>query len=750
MAEEPRQYWVRNDKGKVWGPLTFASVELLVGNGMITGKLQASRDGLSFVYPGRLPDLREAFPQELWGDTSEPLDEPVDAPAPAGAAPGVPARLGRPAAPPPGGPPVLRSGPPVIKPGGSSPAPAPGKPPVVGGPAPAASSKPAPAPAAVGAPIPEKGDLAEQSPFHLYYRIAAAQKTAKLTLTAAESSYEIFFKKGAPEAVRSSKADEDLGAFLVSKGLLSQEKLADARKVAEGSGGDIINGLFGLQLLAPNDAVRYIAEHAGGLLARALALSKGSFALDSAASPPATAMPLGDKWALVCDAARALPAVSIRGRLGPQMDMAVVKSGGLVDVAQLKLTPQEARALANFDGVRSLTAMCAALPAEADAMARVAFLLSHFEALAFAPIRGGGAARPAKPAEPPAAAAKSAPAAAPEPPKIAAKPAPAAAPEPPKIAARPAPAAAISPEPPKIAAKPAPAPAAAAPGAPSAAKPAAAPNGKTPTAKPAGPIPLGKTPTGKPLPSPLPRTPTGKPAPIGRTPTAPPLPELPGDDPAKLKTFVEGLKGKNHYEVLGVKQEAPVDQIKAAYFQLAKAFHPDTVPSGAAPEVGQLKASVFGMLSEAYRVLGDDKLRANYIEELKAGSSEQVDAMGILAAEESFQKGCILVKARKYEDAVKMLGEAIKLYDKEGEYYAWYGWARFLVAKDKGGAKLDAMRDIEKAMKLNARCAPAPYFAGQVAKLTGDAAGALKWFKKTVELDPNHIDAQREIRMAKK
>lgn len=220
-------------------------------------------------------------------------------------------------------------------------------------------------------------------------------------------------------------------------------------------------------------------------------------------------------------------------------------------------------------------------------------------------------------------------------------------------------------------------------------------------------------------------------------------------DLAKLRELAVALKSKNHFEVLGLPKEALGAQVKQAYFALAKVYHPDTLQAGSPPELARLKAEVFTMIGEAYRVLGDDKARAAYLEELKAGGkAEQVDAAAIFAAEEAFQKGCILVKARKYPEAQATLEEAVRLNDKEGEFWAWRGWAGFLAAKDKAMARAGALKDIDLGLKLNPKCAQAYYFAGQVLKLSGDPAGALKWFKKAVQVDPKHIDSQREIRMA--
>jgi curved DNA-binding protein CbpA len=221
----------------------------------------------------------------------------------------------------------------------------------------------------------------------------------------------------------------------------------------------------------------------------------------------------------------------------------------------------------------------------------------------------------------------------------------------------------------------------------------------------------------------------------------------PGSDPAKLRAFAEGLKNKTHFEVLGLTEAAVSSQIKSAYIQLAKIFHPDTVNAGASAEERRWKADIFAQISEAHGVLGDGKLRAAYLDELKHGS-EKMDASNLFDAEKAFERGCILVKAGKYAEAVKVLSESIELNEKEGEFHAWLGWAQYLAASDKKAAKVAALREIEAGINLNPKCAQSYYLAGQIAKLTGDASGALRWFKKAVEANPGHIDSQREIRLA--
>jgi len=60
----------------------------------------------------------------------------------------------------------------------------------------------------------------------------------------------------------------------------------------------------------------------------------------------------------------------------------------------------------------------------------------------------------------------------------------------------------------------------------------------------------------------------------------------------------------NHYEVLGVSQDATPSQIRSAFRRLARAHHPDTSVSGSAASLAPI--------NDAWRVLGDPELRRAY------------------------------------------------------------------------------------------------------------------------------------------
>ncbi|WP_375756614.1 DnaJ domain-containing protein [Corallococcus exercitus] len=898
MAEgEVRQYWVRNDRGTTWGPLTGATIELLIDSGSIQGKLQVSTDGLQFAFPWRFPEVRDAFPRELWGDG-----------APASLVQSAPAAI----APPPPGPgaaPMAGPGAAPMAGPGASPVAGPGAMPMAGpgamrGPGPGAArpavdaagrpvaaarppgppvaaarppGAPAGAPAAAAArpaapqtpqptaddgtnTVPPQGQFQQCSPMQLYGRIAAGEQTGLLTLGLSDRTLSIHFRKGSPEFVDSSHAEDALGVSLLGARLLTAEQLQQAEGAKERFGGELLAALFGLGLLQPATAFTQLSQRALGILGKALRAESGTFTFEARDLPAQKAMPLGNRWALLSDQVRRMPTADLKRRLAYVLPMPIMKSGGRVPSSDLRLTPHEVRALSFIDGVRSLGQLLQDVPQDAEHLLRVAFLLKELNGVSFAaasrtqaaapppppvsgptataaprppgaaptvgpgarpsgsvPTVGPGAASPGAPVAGPGApaagpgarpmAGPGAPVAGPGAPvagpgaPVAGPGAPVAGPGAtptagpgapvagpgahvagpgampmagpgapvagpgapvagPGAAPRPAsaPPAGAAPVAGPGAARPgtaptagpgaAPrppgaAPAGAAPTAGPGARPPGAPSGAAPTAGPgAAPRPPGAPPTAGPGARPAPPVVAAPAAPAASGP-APGSDELPA-----LRQLAATMKGQNHFQRLGLTEQTDGSAVKIAYFRLAKLYHPDTLPPGAPAELEKLKAEVFAYIGDAYRALSDDKNRAAYLEDLKNGGGDGVDVQAILQAEELFQKSCILVKARKYPEAVKMLNEAISLNAEEPEFYAWRGYARFLASPDKKAAQPEAFREIQAAIKRNERCAPAHYFLGVIAKLCGDAAGALKHFKRTVELQPDHIDAMREVRMA--
>lgn len=64
---------------------------------------------------------------------------------------------------------------------------------------------------------------------------------------------------------------------------------------------------------------------------------------------------------------------------------------------------------------------------------------------------------------------------------------------------------------------------------------------------------------------------------------------------------------KNHYELLGVKPTASAQEIRRAYRELSKLYHPDTTELSSA-----IATQKFQALNEAYGTLSNPELRLSY------------------------------------------------------------------------------------------------------------------------------------------
>ena len=73
----------------------------------------------------------------------------------------------------------------------------------------------------------------------------------------------------------------------------------------------------------------------------------------------------------------------------------------------------------------------------------------------------------------------------------------------------------------------------------------------------------------------------------------------------------------NYYEELGVKNDVTMDEIKRAYRQLAKKYHPDKNPGN------EQAAKRFVRIAAAYEILADEEKRKEYDASLNIGTKSQ-------------------------------------------------------------------------------------------------------------------------------
>jgi CheY-like chemotaxis protein len=219
----------------------------------------------------------------------------------------------------------------------------------------------------------------------------------------------------------------------------------------------------------------------------------------------------------------------------------------------------------------------------------------------------------------------------------------------------------------------------------------------------------------------------------------------------KLREALAKHKTQSHFEVLGVAEDAAAEDVRKAFMALAKTFHPDKV-GRRSPELVDLAAKVFARISDAHDTLTSPERRQMYVAQQKrkggGAAADRGEVNRILTAEQQFQRAEDALRRRDYAASLEALKWALELDSNEGEFYALRGWVLFLQQGDQASKNPEpALDQIKKAITLSPQ-SPAPfYYLAQIRKACGDQAEAEKMFRKTVELRPDHVEANRELRL---
>ena len=202
----------------------------------------------------------------------------------------------------------------------------------------------------------------------------------------------------------------------------------------------------------------------------------------------------------------------------------------------------------------------------------------------------------------------------------------------------------------------------------------------------------------------------------------------------------------DYYELLGVAVDAIPSVIQAAFFQLAKRWHPDRLGPDMA-EVRDLATKVFARMSEAHQILSDSSRRKEYDDLRKdggGGAEEQEQVQRVIRAATAFQKAEVLMKRNNSIAALEEARKALELDPSQADYIALLAW----IESTQLNANLDELLlRVEKAQRMEPNNTRIRWYRGSLLKRLGKNGKAVGEFRFIVENDPRHVDAQREIRL---
>ncbi len=289
--------------------------------------------------------------------------------------------------------------------------------------------------------------------------------------------------------------------------------------------------------------------------------------------------------------------------------------------------------------------------------------------------------------------------------------------------------------------------------------------GRASTSNPA----VSRTPTD---PSPG-RSPT--PPSMGRSPTpsSPVIGRAPTNNPSisrtttvrKTKALIAARsilfeQGADHFALLGVPFDAPLDIVRTTYLNLSRQLHPDKLAELGVEDSGGIAGKLFSQMGLAFAVLTDNARRTEYMASLlrpdvalppaasppppaaRTKTSEEV----LGEALEAFKRGESALRRDEPIEACLAFAKAVELQPNNADYVGLLGWAQFCAATDKAAAAVKTRQALDKMIQKSDKPVRGRFLLGRVERMLGRDREAKYHFEQVIDLQPNHQEAQSEIR----
>jgi tetratricopeptide (TPR) repeat protein len=212
------------------------------------------------------------------------------------------------------------------------------------------------------------------------------------------------------------------------------------------------------------------------------------------------------------------------------------------------------------------------------------------------------------------------------------------------------------------------------------------------------------------------------------------------DQIADVLALRENLSSLNYYQALNVAKDASEGEIKKAYFNLARKYHPDRFDRNLPASIRNQVEEVFDYITKAYRTLADAEKRIEYNSRVSiSGKEEEVNLSK--KAEIKFRQGKTLFNQGKYEDALTHLEEAVRLRPNKGDYYLMLGMTESRIPFYRKKAE----KDFLKAIELEPWNPEGFVGLGLLYKQEGLLTKARRHLEKALEVDSEHEMASKEL-----
>lgn len=214
---------------------------------------------------------------------------------------------------------------------------------------------------------------------------------------------------------------------------------------------------------------------------------------------------------------------------------------------------------------------------------------------------------------------------------------------------------------------------------------------------------------------------------------------------AEVVQVKENLPDMDYYQILDVSQAASQNEIKTAYFQLARKYHPDRFDRNLPSDMKEKIEDVFNHITKAFQTLSNEKKRLEY--DTMKDTPMELDKKELdKRAEMKFRQGKALYHQDKYDKALIFLEEAVRLRRNKGNYFILLAEVESKIPSFHQKAE----EDFKNAIEL-APWSPEGYVGlGTYYKQDGLLVKAKRHFRKALDIEPENKIALKELGMTGK
>lgn len=195
----------------------------------------------------------------------------------------------------------------------------------------------------------------------------------------------------------------------------------------------------------------------------------------------------------------------------------------------------------------------------------------------------------------------------------------------------------------------------------------------------------------------------------------------------------------NFYELLGVAQDASEEDIRKAYFEAAKKFHPDKFSSF--PEFFSYRnilEDFFATINQAYQILSNKEERKKYDLELKGEKKKEFDPRE--KARELLAEAKKAISAKQNALAIQKLSEIIYLKQEDWKVLQLLG--KLYIEENK---LKEAENFLRKSLTLDDRQYETYNLLGDLYLKAGLKHRAIKEYQKAIEINPANMEAKEKL-----